>query len=173
MNCLIKKIEIRLWVVQMLHQVLKKWPLTATLFWKAWLLKVERDAEVSNPWMKSMRRNVSGSQHKNWWKLTRLKLSLQLKQKQKKTAFMVWGLPNNVRRLWMDWQSLSPNSRKPMLSWQKNKSCLSSWPTSIWIPWIPLPLKEIKLSFTKYSKWCGWYPNTNLVSPSRWEEIID
>ena len=42
----------------------KKWQLTATLS-ETLITKVEPDAKLSNPWMKSMQRNVNGLQRKN------------------------------------------------------------------------------------------------------------
>lgn len=109
-----KKDEIAL---EVQHQVAEEMTTYGYIIVKTLITKVEPDAEVKQSMNEiNAAQRKRGSQHKNWRKLTRLKLSLQLKQKQKKTAFMVWGLPNNVRRLWMDWQSLSPNSRKPMLA---------------------------------------------------------
>ena len=102
-----KKDEIAL---EVQHQVAEEMTTYGYIIVKTLITKVEPDAEV-----KQSMNEINAAQRKNWRKPTRLKSSLQLKPKQKKTASMVWGLPNSVRRLWMDWQSLSPNSRKPML----------------------------------------------------------
>ena len=83
---------------------------------KTLITKVEPDAEVKqsmNEINAAQRKRVAAQELAE---ADKIKSSLQLKPKQKKTPSMVWGLPNNVRRLWMAWQSLSLNSRKPMLA---------------------------------------------------------
>ena len=62
--------------------------------------------------MKSMRRNVKRVAAQELAEADKIKIVTAAEAEVEKTAFMVWGLPNNVRRLWMDWQSLSQNSKE-------------------------------------------------------------
>ena len=62
--------------------------------------------------MKSMRRNVSGVAAQELAEADKIKIVTAAEAEAEKTASMVWGLPNNVKPLWMDWQSLSQNSRE-------------------------------------------------------------
>ena len=83
---------------------------------KTLITKVEPDAEVKqsmNEINAAQRKRVAAQELAE---ADKIKIVTAAEAKQKKIAFMVWGLPNNVRRLWMDWQSLSRNSRKPMLA---------------------------------------------------------
>lgn len=83
---------------------------------KTLITKVEPDAEVKqsmNEINAAQRKRVAAQELAE---ADKIKIVTAAEAEAEKTAFMVWGLPNNVRRLWMDWQSLSPNSRKPMLA---------------------------------------------------------
>ena len=65
--------------------------------------------------MKSMRRNVSGVAAQELAEADKIKIVTAAEAEAEKDRLHGVGIAQQRRRLWMDWQSLSQNSRKPML----------------------------------------------------------
>ena len=104
-----KKDEIAL---EVQHQVAEEMTTYGYIIVKTLITKVEPDAEVKqsmNEINAAQRKRVAAQELAE---ADKIKIVTAAEAEAEKTAFMVWGLPNNVKRLWMDWQSLSQNSKE-------------------------------------------------------------
>lgn len=108
-----KKDEIAL---EVQHQVAEEMTTYGYIIVKTLITKVEPDAEVKqsmNEINAAQRKRVAAQELAE---ADKIKIVTAAEAEAEKDRLHGVGLPNNVRRLWMDWQNLSPNSRKPMLA---------------------------------------------------------
>ena len=152
MNCLRKKDEIAL---EVQHQVAEEMTTYGYIIVKTLITKVEPDAEV-----KQSMNEINAAQRKrvaaqNWRKLTRLKLSLQLKPKRKRPPSW-WGIAQQ-RKAIVDGLAESITELKEANVGMTEEQIMSILLTNQYLDTLNTFASKGNqtIFFTKYSKWCG------------------
>ena len=126
----------------------------------------------SNPWMKSMRRKRKRVAAQEL-EADKIKIVTAAEAEEKKWSPHGVGIAQQRKAIVDGLAESITELAKPMLAWQKNKSCPSLWPTSIWIPWTLLLLKEIKRSLYQIFQMVWMIIGTlNLGQPSALRRTI-